>query len=561
MFGNWGNMSSNKIYFKKGLGPLTPKIPISVEMLKSSVKKKQAPWVVENGLKSLGVNFSDMAALLAHEISPPTGVMEQTLRSKLGEAISEQIEKFVSGRDRQYTTHQIVCEGVEQALADDGRLSLMELLEKMPTDVEVDIDQIDYFVKIIDSFIPKKPDRKADTDIKSDTILLNFVHLSNLKGKKSYLDQAIKSSNITSSISPFPKQKALSEVLAIIEQLDPKKALNMLIRCENLSEEYKLENIKTQMILRALAEIALKHSDKEGNVLSRSFNATVRSVKFSPDGIYLATGSDDCSLQGWKTYDDGQTYVQIFKIKAHKREIKAIAFSPDSQLLVSAGEDEVVKFWNPRTGKLLHTLSRNHKHGIFSLAFRQDGLLASGSWDKCINLWDTHQLANQRTLQGHKSPVWALAFSPDGQILASGADDNTARLWHPDTGELIDVLEGHKHGVYALAFSPDGKILATGSWDQTICLWNVSDGECFKILKGHKASVWQLQFTADNRHLISSADDKLIHIWDLENHTLRLALPGHRDGIYGLDMSPIQPILASGSWDKTVRLWNVALDG
>lgn len=552
--------SSKKIYLKKGLGPLTPKISISVEMLKSSVEKQQAPWAIDKGLNSLGVSFPDIATLLAHEVSPPPGLIEQTLRSKLGEAISEQIERVISSRDHRYTTHQLVCEGVEQALADDGRLSLIELIEKMPADVEVDIDQIENVFEVIDSFAFTIPGEKTTIDKNPDTILVNLIHLSKLKDKKAHINRALKFAHVTTSISPFPQRTALSEVLKIVDRLNSKKALETLIRCEKLVQKYKLDNGQTQEILRNLAQMALKKANQEENILSRSFNATVRTVKFSSDGIYLAAGSDDHSLHIWKTYDDGQTYVQMFNIKAHKREIKAIAFSPDGQVLVSAGEDEVVKFWNPQTGTLLYTLPRNHKHGIFSLAFRQDGLLVSGSWDKCINLWDSHQRATKRTLRGHKNPVWSLAFSPDGHILASGADDKTVRLWCPDTGELINVLEGHKHGVYALAFSPDGRILATGSWDQTIRLWDVGNGKCIKTLKGHKASVWQLRFTADNQYLISSADDTLINIWDLKTYALRLTLSGHRNGVYGIDISPIQSMLASGSWDQTVRLWNVALE-
>jgi serine/threonine protein kinase len=81
-----------------------------------------------------------------------------------------------------------------------------------------------------------------------------------------------------------------------------------------------------------------------------------------------------------------------------------------------------------------------------------------------------------RTLEGHTSNVFALAYSPDGKTLASGSVDNTVKLWNASTGAVIRTLEGHTDSVRALAYSPDGKTLASGSRDKTVKLWNASTG-------------------------------------------------------------------------------------
>jgi WD40 repeat protein len=69
--------------------------------------------------------------------------------------------------------------------------------------------------------------------------------------------------------------------------------------------------------------------------------------------------------------------------------------------------------------------------------------------------------------------VTAVAFSPDGQILASGSDDKTIKLWDLQTGVEIATLSGHDSYVQSVAFSPDGKTLVSGGYDKTVKVWQV----------------------------------------------------------------------------------------
>ncbi len=110
---------------------------------------------------------------------------------------------------------------------------------------------------------------------------------------------------------------------------------------------------------------------------------------------------------------------------------------------------------------------------------RPDGkLLALGSGDTMLKLWDVATGAAARTLSGQVGEVSSVAFSPDGRPLASGSADKTVQLWGVKTGGRLGSLTGHAEGISSVAFSPDGALLASGSYDGTVKVQLVEPGGC-----------------------------------------------------------------------------------
>ena len=146
-------------------------------------------------------------------------------------------------------------------------------------------------------------------------------------------------------------------------------------------------------------------------------------------------------------------------------------------------------------------------------------ILASGSEDHTIRLWNTVTGAHLMTLRGYRDKVHSLAYSPDGRTLASG-NGHKVHLWDAVTGTIQRTLEDHRGQVRSLAFSPNGRSLAAGSW-QDIHLWDVMSGNRKRILRGHKDWVNSLAFSQDGRTLVSGSGDGTILLWEF-NPTVNL---------------------------------------
>ena len=204
-------------------------------------------------------------------------------------------------------------------------------------------------------------------------------------------------------------------------------------------------------------------------------------------------------------------------------------------------------------------LQTGHSEKINSIAFSPDHrLLASGSSDYSVALWDLASGHELRRLVGHANWVKCVAFSPDGKLLASGSNDKSIKLWDVVTGRELRTFSGHDAPVESIAFSSDGRWLASGSSDNTARVWEVATGS-FRPFKDHTGWVTSVVFSPDGKWLATGSRDKTIQIWDLNsNRPARNPLRGHGDLIKALAFSPDGQWLASGSFDGTVRIWKTS---
>ncbi len=284
--------------------------------------------------------------------------------------------------------------------------------------------------------------------------------------------------------------------------------------------------------------------------------------EFYTGAIPRTTASDRSKSSTPEPEKKAARWQCIHTIAGHLDTVTTVAFSPIPSILATGSADNTVKIWQSDTGKLIRTLL-GHSDTVNCIAFSPSSgaetppLIASGSGDKTIKIWqlDTGKLIH--TLTGHSVTVFSIAFSPDGEMLASASGDGTIRLWHPGTGKLLNVLAGHSDFVESVAFSPSGDRIASGSWDNTIRIWQVSTGKLLHTIKGHSGGIWSVTFSPDSQTLASNSGDNTIKLWHPETGTLNYTLTENSDSAWSVIFSPDGQTLASDSGNDTIKIWHL----
>jgi len=273
-------------------------------------------------------------------------------------------------------------------------------------------------------------------------------------------------------------------------------------------------------------------AEKRSLVPLKGHTDWVRTVAFSPDDKWLASGGNDFKVILWRLSETESSIsaTSVYTFDDHKAFVYDVAFKPDSSLLASAGGDCMIRMWNvlgePENPPMPEPMTKTVRAVAFSRLYQT--MLASGSAGitSTVVLWD---VANHQDilplLTGHVKDVTSIAFSPITQTLASSSYDHTVILWNANNHTQIHLFPEHSAKVHSVAFSPDGRILASGAGERDsagnivgsrIILWDMTDYHMLCEPIDLESEVNSIAFSPDGRLIASGEVNGTITLWSVQ---------------------------------------------
>ncbi|MGL5131313.1 MAG: WD40 repeat domain-containing protein, partial [Planktothrix sp.] len=288
--------------------------------------------------------------------------------------------------------------------------------------------------------------------------------------------------------------------------------------------------------------------------LQDSGNSLVYTIAISPNGDRIASGGD-------KNIVKISTFKQVQEERKfdNQDQVYTVVFNPHKNNLAIGGVKSL-KIWDLNFGKF-ETFPIPNDSIIRSLVYDSTGqILISAGENTPITFWDEKTSEQIRTIKTPTTKINSLALSPNGKWLVSGGDDKVLRIYDYNTRTEINTSDkdhGHKDIIRAIVISPDNQLLISGSNDKTIKIWDLNSGEFIDKLTGYTQPVTSLAITSDSQFLASGADDGKVRIWDLKHHQELATLSFPSSYVQSVAFTPDNKFLVAGGDKNAIKVWKM----
>ena len=285
----------------------------------------------------------------------------------------------------------------------------------------------------------------------------------------------------------------------------------------------------------------------------------------SENGRMVWIGDGDYDVREWRLPDIAgvrklpSSMPEVTRYRTtHTEPVFSIAVSPEERVIATGSSDESIHLYDRSTGTTLKTLEG---HFALGLRFTSDGrrLLSAGD-DGTLRLWSVETGDEIRRFEGHVGWVLSVDLSPDGRTVLSGGEDGTIRLWDFDSSQQqdrVDVgVEVESRAVFCARYADDGTRIVSSHHDGTVSLWDSSTLTEITTIPAHSGKAYTARLSRTGRVLVTSGNDDVGRLWDVEAGRRLHTFP-HAENVTIAELIANDRYVVTGSGDKTVRIWNL----
>lgn len=343
-----------------------------------------------------------------------------------------------------------------------------------------------------------------------------------------------------------------------------------ILRMWNVSKSTPIENIRIKKTgIHALQTINVEHHSRvkdvrDGQVSSTSPTLTPASTNSSH--FVLPPAKIVCAFLdgGVGLYDLGGRKWDFLRDQGHIETIFDCKFCPYNRDILATGSfDGTIKLWDITSMTAINS-SPGNEGVVYSLSWAPGDLncIVASTSKHGMFIWDVGKgRIIQRFQDTNKTAIFCVAWNQKDskRIMSAGADGYC--IIRQVNGEIVQKYK-HPAAVYGCDWSPENKdMMATGCEDKLVRIYYLATitDQPLKIFSGHTAKVFHIKWSPLKEGMLASgSDDSTIHVWDYSQESCFQVLRGHEGPVRGIMWnSEIPYLLVSGSWDYKIRIWDI----